>query len=60
MSNNKTGEKKIALAFAEWVRDECFFNVTGYCMYDDGHEYQLDELCDYWYENIYQSNPTTP
>lgn len=52
--------RTIAIKFAEFLTNECFFNITGYMMHDqltgdektDHNEYQVDELFDYWIENV--------
>jgi hypothetical protein len=53
--------REIAIAFATFLTDDCFFNIRGYMMHDqltldensDHNEYQVDELFDYWIENVY-------
>lgn len=47
--NNKA-LKEVAVAFAEWIKEECFFNIKGYVIRDieNSPEYEVDELFDYW------------
>jgi ribosomal 30S subunit maturation factor RimM len=49
----------LAVKFANWKDEECFFNIKGYLIYDDDSamEFQNDELYQYWFENIYQQLP---
>jgi hypothetical protein len=49
----KNEAKELCLAFNAFLKSECFFNIQGWIMYDHSdYEYQLDELFDYWYDNI--------
>jgi hypothetical protein len=52
MSNEDV--KKLIISFAEWIKEECYYNITGYCVYDlqDSPDFQVDELFDYWWHNV--------
>jgi hypothetical protein len=46
--------------FIEWMTCNHVFRATNYSsvlytIYSDCHEYTLDELFNYWYDNIYKS-----
>jgi hypothetical protein len=51
----------VAIEYAHFLTTQCFYNIKGYMMHDqiklddtrDDNEYQVDELYDYWFENIY-------
>ena len=53
--------RRIAIEYAHFLTTKCFYNIKGYMMYDqikldetrDDNEYQVDELYDYWIENIF-------
>lgn len=57
--NGKEIIRTVSIEFANFLTEECYYNIVGYCMYDfdaketDKNEYQIDELFDYWFENIY-------
>ncbi len=62
--NPKEIIRTVSIAFAEFLTDECIYNLTGYYLPDqltpegkeDDKEYQVDEVYDYWFENIYLKN----
>lgn len=62
MSNETvTPQKRLAVEFAYWIERNCIMNFEGYFIRPekltdklDPTEYQLDELFDYWHENIYK------
>ena len=64
MSNIDTKQKvlkEISIAFAEFLDDDCIRSFEGWLLRDqfteyDATEFQLDELYDYWRENILKSN----
>jgi hypothetical protein len=51
--------RRLAIEFAYWIETDCFYNIKGYIIRSnlseplDDNEYQLDELYDYWIENVY-------
>lgn len=57
--NIKEYTRVIAIEFAYWLENNTFKDFHGYSFIlsleegMDGNEYQLDELYDYWIENIY-------
>lgn len=50
--------RNLAIAFGEWVEEECFYNIRGYIIrdIDSDFEYQVDELFDYWIEMMRQKH----
>lgn len=50
--------RRLAIAFAEWIDEECFKSFQGYIIHGDesGFEYKLDELFDYWIEIMRQKH----
>ena len=56
---NKEQIRNIAIAFAEFLTHECFQSGLGYVICPepneplDQNEYEIDELYDYWLENIF-------
>ncbi len=52
----------IAIEYAHFLTTKCFYNIKGYMLSPDKlgdnldqNEYEVDELFDYWFENIYLS-----
>lgn len=61
MSEDKNKEflKFVVLSFAAFLEEDCYFNIKGYILREgvgeyDGTEYELDELYDYWFGNIFK------
>ena len=48
----------LPVLFSEWQNSECYYNIKGWCMYDmdDSPEFQIDELYNYWIENVYNKS----
>lgn len=56
---DKEEYKLIAIAFAEFLENECIQSFKGYILTNnvtpyDSTEFQLDELYDYWFDNIFK------
>ena len=52
--------RTISIKFAHFLTTECFYNINGYMIYPDeledkldNNEYEIDELYDYWIDNVY-------
>lgn len=56
--------RTIAIEYAHFLTTQCLYNIKGYIMKEqitmdekqDNNEYEVDELFDYWIENIYFKN----
>lgn len=55
--------KEVAIAFAEFLDDDCVRSTKGWFLRDplteyDTTEFELDELYDYWKQTILQNRTT--